>query len=109
LDTPESSPIPPKETSIAVMLNIIDTGGEILLYILNEVEQAGEQTKITCTFIFPEATPDEFVEAHRRHNIEELPGMVNKAAPYLVQKTFGYLIEPEKLAGYGLIVPADAL
>lgn len=109
LDAADASPIPPKKTSIAVMLNVIDTEGEVLFYILNEIEQADERTKITCTFIFPEATPDEFVEAHRRHNIEELPGMVNKAAPYLVQKTFGYLIEPEKLAGYGLIVPAEAL
>ena len=106
LDTPDAFPTPLKETSIAVMLNIIDTEGETLIYILNEVEQAGDQTNITCTFTFPEATPDEFVEAHRRHNVEEVPGMVNKAVPYLVQKTFGYLIEPEKLAGYGLIVPA---
>lgn len=106
LDTPDASPIPPKETSIAVMLNIIDTEGETLIHILNEVEQAGDQTNITCSFVFPEATPDEFAEAHRRHNVEEVPGMVNKAVPYLVQKTFGYLIEPEKLAGYGLIVPA---
>ena len=108
LDTPDVSPLPPKGNSIAVMLNVIDTEGEILIYILNEVEQAAEGMKITCTFVFPAATPEEFVQAHRRHNIEELQGLVNRAAPYLVQKTFGYMMEPEKLAGYGLIVPADA-
>ncbi|RJP34050.1 MAG: hypothetical protein C4536_03240 [Actinobacteria bacterium] len=108
LDTPDVSPIPPKETSIAVMLNVIDTEGEILFYILNEIEQVAEGMKITCTFIFPEAAPEEFIEAHRQHNIEELQGLVNKAVPYLIQKTFGYMIEPGKLAAYGLIVPADA-
>ncbi len=67
LDTPDASPVP-QGTSIAVMLNIINTEGDTLIHILNEVEQAGDQTKITCSFVFPEAAPDEFVEAHRRHN-----------------------------------------
>jgi len=109
LDTPDTSPILPKETSIGVMLNIIDTEGQVLIYTLNELEKIHEGIKITCTFIFPEATPDEFVEAHRCHNIEELQGLIYKAVPYLVQKTFGYMVEPEKLAEYGFVVQADAL
>jgi hypothetical protein len=106
LDTPDKSPTPPKGRGIAVMLNPIDTEGEILFYILNEIEQTDGGMKVTCTFTFPAATPDEFMEAHRRHNIEELQGLVNNAVPYLIRKTFGYMIEPEKLAAYGLIVPA---
>jgi hypothetical protein len=107
IDPPDMSPIPPK-SPVAVMTNPIDTEGEVLFHILNEVAQEENELRITCTFVFPEAAPDEFVEAHRRHNIEEVPGLVNKAVPYLVKKTFGYMIEPEKLAEYGLIVPADA-
>jgi hypothetical protein len=109
LDTPDVSPIPPKETCVGVMTNIIDTQGEVLIYILNEVEPMENRIRINCTFVFPEAAPDEFVEAHRLHNVEEVPGMVNKAITYLVQKTFGYLIEPRRLAGYSFIVPADTV
>ncbi len=102
MDTADISPIPPKKSNIAMMLNMVDTGGEILVYILNEIGQSGDITQVSTTFIFPEAVPDAFFEAHRQHCIEEIPGMVNKAVPYFVQKTFGYMIEPEKLSNYGL-------
>jgi hypothetical protein len=107
VDTPEASPIPPK-SPIAVMTNPIDTEGQVLFHILNEILQEEDRLRITCTFIFPEAAPDDFVEAHRQHNIEEVPGLVNNAVPYLVKKTFGYMMEPEKLAEFGFVVPADA-
>jgi hypothetical protein len=108
LDPPDASPIPPKGPGVGVMTNIIDTQGAILIHILNEIQPIENSMRMTCTFVFPEAAPDEFVEAHRLHNVEEVPGMVNKAIPYLVRKTFGYLIDPRRLARYRLIVPADA-
>ncbi len=107
VDPAEMSPVPPKYP-IAVMTNAIDTDGEVLIYILNEVSEEGGKLRISCTFVFPEAAPNDFIEAHRQHNIEEVPGMVNKAVPYLIQKTFGYMIDPDKLPEYGLIVPAGA-
>ncbi len=107
VDTPELSPVQPK-SPVAVMTNPIDTEGEVLFHILNEIFQEENRLRITCTFVFPEAAPDDFVEAHRRHNIEEVPGLINNAVPYLVKKTFGYMMEPEKLAELGFILPADA-
>ncbi|MEM3593842.1 MAG: hypothetical protein QXS27_03855 [Candidatus Jordarchaeaceae archaeon] len=108
LDPPDKSPIPPQKPEGAVMLNIIDTDGEVLIYILIELEPIDDGIKMTGTFIFPEAAPDEFIEAHRRHFVEEVQGLVNNAIPYLIKKTFGYLIEPEKLAKYlYLMVPPE--
>ncbi len=100
LDGPEQSPVAPDEAAIALMTNIIDTQGEVLIYILNELKVTEAGVLMTCTFVFPEATPDEFVGAHRRHNVEEVQGMVEKAVPYLIRKTFGYAAEADVLAKY---------
>ena len=108
LDPPDLSPIAPHDPAGAYMLNIIDTEGEVLIYILLQTRSTSGGMGLTCTFIFPEAAPDEFVEAHRQHCVEEVPGMVNRAVSHLIEKTFGYAMEPERLAEYGLVVPAEA-
>ncbi|MBP2645120.1 MAG: Phloretin hydrolase [Firmicutes bacterium] len=103
----ELSPIQPKNKTCSSLNIIMDTEESPLIYILNETESIENGTRITLTFIFPEATPDEYVEAHRQHFSEEFPNMIYKAVPFLIQRTFGYIPDTETIIKSKLIVPAN--
>jgi len=88
----------------AKAMNILDSERAVLFSILMEPEPGG----LTGTFSFPAATPDEFVEAHLKHAEEEVNGMVNVAAPYLVRKVFGWMATDDVLLAHPLIVAPES-
>ena len=106
VDPLDKAPVAPRNPAAAIVITCLDTQGEPLWQILSEYAPGPEGTIKRSTFVFPAATPDEFVESHRQHAIEENPGMAYKAVPYLIQKTFGHMVEPKKLKELGLVVAA---
>jgi hypothetical protein len=103
----ELSPIQPNNKNFSGLSIIIDTEEAPLIYLLNETVPIENGVRITITFIFPEATPDEYMEAHQQHYEEEFSNMIYTAIPFLIRKTFGYIPDPEKIIQSGLIVPAE--
>jgi hypothetical protein len=92
-----------KSAETAKAMNVLDSERAVLLSILMEPGPGG----ITGTFSFPVATPDGFVEAHLKHAEEEVYGMANVAAPYLVRKVFGWMATDDVLLAHPLIVAAE--
>ncbi len=104
VDLPDTAPFAvPKN---AMLLSILDTEGEALFHIVSQFLPAGSGTTKRSRFVVPKAAPDEFCEAHRRHWLEEQPGMGYKAAPHLIQKTFGHMAGLDVLQAHPLIVSA---
>jgi len=101
------SPVSPKNEKEANLNIILDTEEVPLFYILSEPEPTINGIRITATFIFPAAFPDEYLEAHRQHYNEEFSNMAYKAIPHLIKKTFGYIPDTEILIKSGLIVPPE--
>ena len=55
-----------------------------------------------------EGCPDEFVEAHRKHAVEEIPGLAYNAIPALLKKMFGYMPDDETIRKYpSILVSTD--
>lgn len=100
--------IKPKSLQGAMTMNALDTEGKPLISILVESKPTDFGMSMDGTFSFPVKAPEDFVEAHRRHCEEEIPGMTNVAVPYLIRKTFGYMAGPEVLMEYPFVVPPEA-
>ena len=73
-DDPATSPIP---TALphALVMSVLAKDDTILMQIIGEWESAPRGVHLRTTFLFPAATPEEFLEAHRLHCIEEVQGM----------------------------------
>lgn len=109
IDAPlERSPIPIDDPTDVSMNEFLDTDGNPVFWTHDKRYMDGDEMVIISTFIFPEKTPDSFVEAHAKHNLEEIPGLVNNALPVLLKRAFGYMPDDETLKKYpGVIIPAD--
>lgn len=106
VDSPHDAPAHLAAPADAMVLSMLDTEGMPLMNIVTQYFYESGVTTKRSRFVFPSAAPDAFCNAHRNHWLEEQPGMAFKAVPYLIQKTFGYMVEPEVLKANPLIVPA---
>jgi len=106
VDSPKGAPVSLAAPADGMVLSILDTEGEALFHIVTRYVETDEGTTKRSRIVVPEAAPDSFCEAHRRHWLEEQPGMAYKAAPYLIQKTFGHMVDAQVLRANPLIVPA---
>lgn len=105
VDSPDNAPAGLVAPPDAMVLSILDTEGEPLMHIVTQYSLVEGGTKKKSRFAVPEAAPDAFCEAHRQHWLEEQPGMAYRAAPYLIQKTFGHMVDSEVLKAHPMIVP----
>lgn len=105
-DSPDENPsdIQPENLEASAMVSIIDTDGDPLFWVLAESKEVKDGTMFITNFIFPEATPDEFVEAHRRHCIEEMKGLTERAIDFQIMHTFGYMPSYEDVIKSGVVV-----
>lgn len=105
VDTPGDAPAGLSVPEDAMLLSILDTEGEPLFHIVTRYLPVEGGTVKRSRFVVPQATPESFCEAHRQHWLEEQPGMAYKAAPHLIRKTFGHMVEAHVLRENPLIVP----
>jgi hypothetical protein len=84
-DDPASSPIP-ITLFHALLMSVLASDDTILMQIIGEWDSAPQGVHLRTTFLLPAAAPDEFLEAHRLHCIEEVQGM-GKALPQFCQRT----------------------
>jgi hypothetical protein len=84
-DDPASSPIP-VTLPHALLMSVLAADDTILMQIVGEWGSESQGVHLRTTFLLPAAAPDEFLEAHRLHCIEEVQGMA-KALPEFCQRT----------------------
>lgn len=75
-EDPNSSPIR-IEYSHALVGSTLDHENKPLSWLLHEYEEFGNGTKLRTTFRLPAKTPKYFIEALRKHNIEEIAEFTN--------------------------------
>ncbi len=75
-EDPSSSPIP-IEYSHALLGNRLNREDKPMSWLLHEYEQIENRTKLRTTFRLPAKTPKSFIEALRKHNIEEISQFTN--------------------------------
>ncbi|MFX1457189.1 MAG: DAPG hydrolase family protein [Promethearchaeota archaeon] len=75
-EDPNSSPIP-IEYSHALVGSTLNHENKPMSWILHEYEQFENGTKLRTTFRLPANTPKPFIEALRKHNIEEIAEFIN--------------------------------
>ena len=75
-EDPKSSSIP-IEYSHALVGSVINDENKPLSWLLHEYEQIEKGTKLRTTFRLPAKTPKSFIEALRKHNIEEITEFSN--------------------------------
>ncbi|MFX1479308.1 MAG: DAPG hydrolase family protein [Promethearchaeota archaeon] len=83
-EDPNSSPIP-IEYSHAILGSSLDHEDKPMSWILHEYEEFENGTKLRTTFRLPAKTPKPFIEALRKHNIEEIAEFT-KFLPELYKK-----------------------
>jgi hypothetical protein len=106
VDSPTDVPASLGAPKDSMVLSILDTEGETLFNIVTRYLETEGGTLKKSRFVIPEAAPKEFCEAHRKHWLEEQPGMAFQAAPYLIKKTFGHMVGKEILTLDKIMVPA---
>lgn len=75
-EDPSSSPIP-IEYSHALVGSTLDSEDRSITWLLHEYEQIEHGTKLRTTFRLPAKVPKSFIEALRKHNIEEIGEFIN--------------------------------
>lgn len=83
-EDPSSSPIP-IEYSHALVGCTLDSEDKPMTWLLHEYEQIENGTKLRTIFRLPAKIPKTFIEALRKHNIEEI-GEFSKFLPALYEK-----------------------
>ena len=90
------------------LTEFLDTQGKPYFWTVSTKEETQDGFLLTDCFIFPEGCPDEFVEAHRKHAVEEIPGLAYNAIPALLKKMFGYMPDDETIRKYpSILVSTD--
>jgi len=75
-EDPDQSPIP-IEYSHALVGSTLDHDDKPMSWLLHEYEKIENGTKLRTTFRLPEKIPNPFIEALRKHNIEEISEFEN--------------------------------
>ena len=86
-EDPSSSPIP-IEFSHALVGSTLDSEDKPITWLLHEYEQIENGTKLRTTFRLPAKAPKPFIEALRKHNIEEI-GEFTNFLPALYEESKG--------------------